>query len=71
MGFLDILKQYATPGAQPSGDVFGDFDSVASQATPTQLGGASPQHCDPMPLRHPGKRSVTCSGSPILIKRPV
>jgi len=39
MGLLDILKQYAEPGAQPSGDVFGHFDSVAQQATPKQLGG--------------------------------
>lgn len=39
MGFLDILKQYAQAGAQPSGDVFGHFDSVAQQAAPTQLGG--------------------------------
>jgi hypothetical protein len=39
MGLLDILKQYAEPGAQPSGDVFGHFDSVAQQATPQQLGG--------------------------------
>jgi hypothetical protein len=39
MGFLDILKQYAEPGAQPTGDVFGHFDSVAQQATPKQLGG--------------------------------
>ena len=39
MGLLDILKQYATPGASPSGDVLGHFDSVAQQATPTQLGG--------------------------------
>jgi hypothetical protein len=38
MGFLDILKQYGEPGAQPSGDVFGHFDSVASQATAGQLG---------------------------------
>ena len=39
MGLLDHLKQYAEPGAQPSGDVFGHFDSVAAQATPSQLGG--------------------------------
>ena len=39
MGLLDILKQYAEPGARPSGDVFGHFDSVASQALPSQLGG--------------------------------
>ena len=39
MGFMDILKQYAEPGAQPTGDVFGHFDSVAQQATPSQLGG--------------------------------
>jgi hypothetical protein len=39
MGLLDILKQYAEPGARPSGDVFGHFDSVAQQATPQQLGG--------------------------------
>jgi hypothetical protein len=39
MGLLDILKQYSEPGAQPSGDVFGHFDSVAQQATPQQLGG--------------------------------
>lgn len=39
MGLLEILKQYAEPGVQPSGDVFGHFDSVAQQATPQQLGG--------------------------------
>lgn len=39
MGFLDILRQYAQPGAQPTGDVFGHFDSVVQQATPKQLGG--------------------------------
>jgi hypothetical protein len=39
MGIWDILKQYAEPGAKPSGDVFGHFDSVAQQATPKQLGG--------------------------------
>jgi hypothetical protein len=39
MGILDILKQYAQPGVQPSGDVFGHFDSIAQQSTPQQLGG--------------------------------
>jgi len=39
MGLLDILKQYAEPGAQPAGDIFGHFDSVASEAAPSQLGG--------------------------------
>lgn len=39
MGLLDILKQYAEPGTQPSGDVFNHFDSVTQQATPKQLGG--------------------------------
>ena len=39
MGMVDILKQYATPGATATGDVFGHFDSVASQATPKDLGG--------------------------------
>jgi|SRR5450755_608155 phage FluMu protein gp41 len=38
MGLFDILNQYAKPGAQLSGDVFGHFDSVAQQATPQQLG---------------------------------
>jgi hypothetical protein len=38
MGLLDILKQYAQPGAQPSGDVLGHFDTVAQQSTPQQLG---------------------------------
>lgn len=38
MGLLDILKQYAEPGAQPSGDVFGHFDTAAQQATPQLLG---------------------------------
>jgi hypothetical protein len=38
MSLLDILKQYSQPNAQPTGDVFGHFDRVAQQATPTQLG---------------------------------
>lgn len=37
MGLLDILKQYANPGAVPSGDVLGHFDTVAEQSTPQQL----------------------------------
>jgi hypothetical protein len=39
MGLFDVLKQYSQPGTQPTGDVFGHFDSVAQQATPSQLGG--------------------------------
>jgi hypothetical protein len=39
MGLMDVLKQYSQPGSQPSGDVFGHFDSVAQQASPSQLGG--------------------------------
>ena len=39
MGLLDILKQYTTPGAAPTGDILGHFDSVAQQAPPSQLGG--------------------------------
>jgi hypothetical protein len=39
VGLLDILKQYATPGTVPTGDVFGHFDSVAQQASPQDLGG--------------------------------
>jgi hypothetical protein len=38
MGLLDVLKQYSQPGAQPTGDVFGHFDTVAQQATTAQLG---------------------------------
>ena len=38
MGLLDILKQYTNPGAAPTGDVFGHFDTVASQASPKDLG---------------------------------
>ena len=38
MGLLDLLKQYATPGTSPTGDVFGHFDTVASQASPKDLG---------------------------------
>ncbi len=38
MGFLDILKQYSSPGATPSGDVFGHFDAVSQQASPNALG---------------------------------
>lgn len=38
MGLLDILKQYANPGANPAGDVFGHFDTVASQASLKDLG---------------------------------
>ncbi len=39
MGLMDVLKQYSQPGSQPSGDVFGHFDSVAQQASPSHLGG--------------------------------
>ena len=38
MGLLDILKQYAASGANSTGDVFGHFDTVASQANPKDLG---------------------------------
>ncbi len=39
MGLLDILKHYSQPGTQPTGDVFGHFDTVSQQATTGQLGG--------------------------------
>ena len=38
MGLLDILKQYSNPGAAPTSDVFGHFDTVAQQANPQDLG---------------------------------
>lgn len=37
MGVLNIVKQYATPGPQPSGDVFGHFDLVVPLALAVEL----------------------------------
>lgn len=38
MGLLDILKQYTNPGATPTGDVTGHFDTVAQQSNAKDLG---------------------------------
>lgn len=38
MALLDILKQYATPGTSPNGDVYGHFDTVAQQSTSQDFG---------------------------------
>ena len=38
MNLVDILKQYSSPTAPASGDVFGHFDAVAQQAPAASLG---------------------------------